>query len=286
MDIDNKSLKDCEFKCNFCNASFSSKKTLTFHIKSNKKCIVNRPVLNISCIWCNTTFLTKDDLVKHHKICVVDKETIYAITLEQNKQLQEKINTLEEHIEEKIEKQIKEKEEQIKDLQEKLYNLANKSTTTNNTTYNVTLNCDKPLLLAKERVSSLMVQHCNISYLKNGGKGIAQWFLKYVCVNDKGNICLECTDKRRKTFKYIDVNDKLVTKSGEELADIVDSCKEDFKKCSHFKEYEKEYFDKQYENMNYMVNFFGFQKTFINHLAKVTCTDNIKYIEPIQQVSM
>jgi len=275
MSIDNQISKSNDFECSFCNASFNSKKTLTAHLKSSKRCISNRPTLNINCIWCSSTFITKDDLIKHYKKCVADKENIHIITLEQNKKLQDIIKEKEDI--------IKSKDDIIKDLQDKLYNLANKSTTTNNTTYNVTLNCDKPLLLAKERVTGLMNQYCSLPYLKRGGEGIADWFLKYVCVNERGNICLECTDKTRKIFKYIDVNDKIITNSGEELTDLIEVCKKDFMNSEHYKEYYRMYEEHPYENREYMFNFIHFKKSFIAYLAKKTHATNIKYVPPIQE---
>ena len=117
MSIDDKSSNSNDYECSFCSTVFNSKKTLTDHLKSSKRCLSKRPILNINCIWCNTSFITKDDLNKHYKKCSADKETIYTITLEQNRQFQEKVKLL---------------EKQNKDLQEKLFTIANKPTNTTN----------------------------------------------------------------------------------------------------------------------------------------------------------
>ena len=68
-----KSVKKCDFLCNFCNSKFALKKTLDVHLKSSKKCIAIRPKLDIKCIWCKGSFITNDDLQKHYKKCEIDK---------------------------------------------------------------------------------------------------------------------------------------------------------------------------------------------------------------------
>ena len=250
------------------------------HLRTIKPCCDKSKESNIKCIWCEQSFLSNLQLDKHK--CISNKDAVLISYIEKLKSKENIIKEKEDTIKSK-EDIIRSKDDIIKDLQDKLYNLANKSTTTNNTTYNVTLNCDKPLLLAKERVTGLMNQHCSLPYLKRGGEGIADWFLKYVCVNERGNICLECTDKTRKIFKYIDVNDKIITNSGEELTDLIEVCKKDFMNSEHYKEYYRMYEEHPYENREYMFNFIHFKKSFIAYLAKKTHATNIRYVPPIQE---
>jgi len=255
--------KSVLFSCEFCQAVFKRSDVLLRHLKTSKKCLETRPKIDIKCIWCEEVFLTKEKLEKHSSKCGIDKDIAYTSLKEKTKSL---------------EKQLEDKDSHIKDLEEKLFNLANKSSTTNNNnnTYNITLNCDKPLLLSKERVSELMWRHLTVDDLKSGGGGYCRWFLKHVAVNEKGNITIECTDKKRKVFKYIDEGDKLITKDGEEIAELIRVCRNSsgfLNQSEQGIEYDK--YIKEYNDHLNLTKSTNFKKDFIKRLSEDTYKENL-----------
>ena len=277
MKIENHS----EFTCEFCKATFNLKYNYERHIKTNKKCLEKRPKIEIKCIWCNECFMSNLYLENHYNCCSINKVNAYNSLLSKYNLLKEQLDEKDKVHNKKIEekelfyiKQIEERDNQIKDLQDKLFTVANKSTTTNNY---FTLNCDKPLLLNKERVIDLMIKYCNVEYLEQGGFGIAKWFLKYVCTNEDGKVCIECTDKKRKVFKYIDENDILLTKTKEDLISLMNSCKPEIvDKSDHYKEFiikgEQPGNGLSYINRFLSINY---SKPFINTLARLTHKDSL-----------
>ena len=259
------------FNCEFCGSNFSHNYNLTKHLKTSKKCLESRPKIDIKCIWCEEIFLTKDKLEKHSSKCGIDKENAFVSVLEKNKALEDRLEEKNKLLENNI-KQLEEKDKHIKELEEKVFALANKTSTT----YNITLNCDKPLLLEKERVTELMWRYLTIEDMKLGGGGYCRWFLKHVAINDKGNIAIECTDKNRKIFKYIDEGDKLVTKEGEEIAELIRSCYSSsgfLNQSDQGIEYQK-YVEKYNDNPNF-TNFTNFKKNFIKRLSEETYNENL-----------
>ena len=259
------------FNCEFCGSKFSHNYNLTKHLKTSKKCLESRPKIDIKCIWCEEVFLTKDKLEKHSSKCGIDKENAFVSVLEKNKALEYRLEEKNKLLENNI-KQLEEKDKHIKELEEKVFALANKTSTT----YNITLNCDKPLLLEKERVTELMWRYLTVEDMKLGGAGYCRWFLKHVAINDKGNIAIECTDKNRKIFKYIDEGDKLVTKEGEEIAELIRSCYSSsgfLNQSDQGIEYQK-YIEKYNDNIS-LTNFTNFKKKFIKRLSEETYKENL-----------
>ena len=278
MNINN-NLSNNKFECNYCNSTFSSKKTLLFHVKSNKKCLSNRPILSINCIWCKSLFVSKDELNKHYNKCGSDKENIHIITLEQNKQLQEKVKQIEELLEQTIKQKddiIKQRDDNIEKLQEKLFTIANKPTTTTTnikTINNIKLNCDKPLNLEYDNVFNMMKNHLNTTYLSQGGYGIGKWFLKYVCTNERGNICIECTDRNRKVFKYKDEEDELKRVTGDDLHKLVKKAYAEFTTTPlyiEFDEWERDQRERGRDTMDILSGLMDYKKDFLNHLSDKT----------------
>jgi len=265
--------------CLICDKQFSTKYNLNKHLRESKSCSNSNIQDNKQeCLWCKGKY---DNIKNHIKSCKISKEVIYSMH-------QGEINNLQQA------------NQQIKDLQDKLFNLANKTTTVTNTinntrTYNAILSCDKPLILNKERVLSFMIDKCSIEHLKKGGKGICDWFLESVCINDRGLICIECFDRNRKMFRYEDDNGKVKEISGEEIVDIIKSCLPSFKKTIIYKQFLREIeeecnkrycsedsFLKQYEYTNGIEDM---KNEFIKRLIERThkdgynCSLGIKYIE-------
>ncbi len=264
--------------CHLCNKQFSTKFNLNKHLRESKSCSnLNNQVYKQECLWCKGKY---DNIKNHIKSCKTSKEVTYSM-------YQSEVNNLQQAL------------QQIKDLQDKLFNLANKTTVTNtinNTrTYNAILTCDKPLILNKERVMSIMIDKCKVSHLKQGGKGICDWFLESVCINDSGLICIECFDRNRRMFRYEDDNEKIKEISGEEIVDIIKRCLPSFKKTITYNQFLNEVSeecDKKYcseeaflkkceytENIEYMKNDFIKRLIERTHKDGHNCSFGIKYLD-------
>ncbi len=256
--------------CEYCGASFKQIQHLNRHIKTNQKCLNLRGIKeNIKCIWCNECFISKSQFEKHKIVCNIDKDITYAMILE-------KYNSLLDKIKEK-DGLLEDKDKQIKDLQDKLFTIANKTTTTNNTYNNVTLICGKPLSLDKNRVYEIMNRTCTPDYLLKGGEGLAIWFVDNVCKNNEGRTCIQCTDKKRKIFKYINDDDKLEIKTEEEIFSLMNECKARFSRESkNYKEFLNlaDKFDYE-ESYRIYGTYVEYQEPFINKLIELTYKDNL-----------
>lgn len=236
----NKIMDNSVFSCEFCDSSFTLKRNLVQHLKTSKKCISKRPKIDISCIWCKGDFITKDDLDKHYKKCNVNKEIEHIKLIEENKSLIKENKSLTKEIDNiktDKEKEIERLNSIIKDLTSKIKG----DTTINNpVTYNITLNCAKPLLLSKERIIKLMNSTCVPRYIRNGQEGLADWFLNDVCRNDNSDIAIECTDKKRKKFRYEDENDIPKEISAIGLTDLLRDCIPTFKNTTYYHQAKQE----------------------------------------------
>ncbi len=247
--------KEETFKCNYCNSTFNSKKTLTFHLKSSKKCISNRP--DIKCIWCEQHFSSNIEIEKHN--CSSNKE---AILLSYIEQIKIKDNT------------IKYQDDIIKDLHNKIYQIA-LNNASKPSKIPRELKCDYPLILEYDRVFYMM--KTNIYNYINEEKGVSTWFLKKVCTNEEGNICIECTDKFRKIFKYIDDENKVKKVTGEEIYNLV------LKASEEFKVIELEQGKNERDTIMSIISNSKFKKTFIKELSNLTYVNSFLYVNPIQE---
>jgi hypothetical protein len=273
MEKELKTKEKCDFSCNYCGSIFSLKKTLDVHIKTNKKCIKTRPKIDISCIWCKQSFLVQYDLEKHIKNCQANKEQIYIDCLQQ-------INLLEK-ITISRKEEITYYKQQINELQNKLVELAEKSkgTTTINTTYNVTLKCGKPLVLSKKKMVDLLINTCDINFIKQGELGLGRWFMKYGCRNENDEICIQCTDKNRGIFKYINKDDETKQITTKYLQAFMFKCLNDYIKTDNYKEIENninEYCKLilDFSTAAVSLSFLNPQRRFINYVIAETYKDS------------
>jgi hypothetical protein len=245
----NKTMNNDVFVCEFCDTKFGLKRTLSAHLKSSKRCISKRPKIDISCIWCKGDFISKDDLEKHYKKCNINKEIEYVKVVEELKHrdiiIKERGHTILEK-----DKEIERLNSIIKDLTCKIKGDTTNNTINNPVTYNITLNCAKPLLLSKSRIIKIMNETCVPRYIRNGQEGLAEWFLNDVCRNDNSDIAIECTDKQRKKFRYEDENDTPKEISGVNLVDLLRDCIYPFKKTTYYHQAKQEAQD-NLQNDNY-----------------------------------
>ncbi len=260
------------FICDYCSGGFSTHSNLLKHMKTNKKCLSSRTKENVLCIWCNIEFTTGVQLEKHSKKCQVNKDFAY-ISLK--KEL--------EQTKKEYEKRLEDLTTQLRDANDKIFKIANKPTITSNTvnnnrTYNTTLNCDKPLDITYDRVLNIMKDVKPTNYLKAGSTGLGSFFVKNVCVNDKGNTSIECTDKKRKIFKGINSNEEQITITGDELYDLVIRCYNEYKRTDSHKEFE-EWLQEQEtlypcSTMPLLESIFCGKKEFINRVVSLTYLDS------------
>ena len=216
--------------CEFCNKTFSMRKTLLAHVRSSKRCIEKRNSIKIICTWCSKNFDSNTSLIQHYKICDTNKEMLYTtalITIEQHKKK-----------EEEYKEEIKENKEKIKELEDKLFKIANKTKTTintNTTINNVTLTCDKPLVLSSERILNILITKCEKEHILRGENGVAEIIVNYICRNELGNLCIECTDVKRKSLRYIDEYGIQQSLTIDKFIGIIKACLNDFRKHNVFK---------------------------------------------------
>lgn len=204
--------------CMFCQATFKDKYKLQRHIQTSKKCIENRPTITYNCIWCSQSFILKDDLNKHYKKCEENKEQIHMDLMTKNNYM------------------IEEKDKIIKDLQDKLYSLANKTTISNTTknNYTVNLTCAKPFIFSRKRIVNLLKTTCNEKYMLQGEIGTAKWFIDKACINNEGKKALQTTDRRRKILKYIDEREDIKQTTGNQLKKCMIKCLNDYRKTPQY----------------------------------------------------
>jgi len=280
------------YNCEYCNSSFALKRTLNVHLKSSKKCIANRPKIELKCLWCYMKFSIKEDLEKHYSKCNSDKNLLYKealneidllktkekeykTQLEKEKkehllQLEKEKKEITQLMTERLDKEIERLNDIIKDLSSKV-----NSTTINPVTYNITLNCGKPLVLDKKRIVEVMDNSCGVGYIKRGQIGLAEWFLLEACMNENSEITLECTDKKRKTFRFIDENDETKQLSGDAIVTLLRECMPSFENTFYYKQAE---FEANEEHKHTYSTFYRekineFKKPgtkFINHLVDRT----------------
>jgi len=268
-------LQEFAIICDFCKATFRDKYTLNRHLNTSKKCINNRPKIYINCIWCNEKFVSKNEVEKHDKECKADKNMIYIQLLEELKNKDKQIENI-----------IREKDKQIENIIKDLTSKVNSSNTTttniNSVTYNnnLTLKCAKPLLLSKERIIMIMDRTCEPYYIKRGQEGLADWFLNEVCRNDNSDICIECTDKSRKKFRYEDENDKLKEITGYGLKELLRGCMPIFKTMLYYRQTKEECGDDitRYDVLEIHNAISDFERPgnkFINYLVDKTHNDSV-----------
>jgi hypothetical protein len=260
--------------CDFCGTSFKDTSSLNRHIKTNKKCLSKRPDIKIDCVWCKEGFLSKIYLEKHN--CSANKEALYL-------SLSEKYNELEKQFKTTLE----DKDRQIKDLQEKLFLIANKPTTTNvnnnsTTTYNVTLECGKPMSFSVDKMVNLLQKTCNINYVLEGETGLGKWVIDHGCRNDDGELCIQTTDKNRGVIKYIDEKDKIQRLEKEQFIDFFTKTLTKYNNTTEAGEIKKQILDmweKYHGNETAMyIEFISPKNKFFRHVMKESHKGKVEFI--------
>lgn len=98
-------------ECEFCKKSFSSFQALQLHIKTAKKCLMNRENFDmVECDYCLKEFPGKESLQRHHLTCRFKEK--FADLVEENKTLKAQVSVLQQEI--LLFKRAKKKEEHTK----------------------------------------------------------------------------------------------------------------------------------------------------------------------------
>jgi len=224
------------FNCGFCNNVLSSKSSLNYHQKTNKKClqIQGKDINKYTCIGCNKKFSYKAGYNRHISNCgshdVIDKKIIeYKKKLnKQNKIKNRQIKDIEiKHKKELKEKDIEHKKElkeqeskymkQICDLQDRIQELATKAiekpTTKNNYTTNTNIMNLAPLDMEEfaKRVEEVIMNNMNENHLIEGQAGVARLLSGSGCLKtNEGKNFITCTDTSRGVWKHKDKDGNIV----------------------------------------------------------------------------
>ena len=88
-----------EYKCQYCQKIFSQKSNLNTHLKTAKKCILNRNlsqenIINFNCDYCNKNFTQKINLNIHLNNC--NQYKIFLKVKEYENMLTEKDKTIQD----------------------------------------------------------------------------------------------------------------------------------------------------------------------------------------------
>lgn len=200
--------------CSFCKSEFTSRQGLSNHLRTAKYCLQKR--LNNSSIkcLCGNKSLDDQNFEAHKQVCITYRlsernksleEENRSLVLEKN-QLAEKVQKLEKRLE-----YIQGQFDVIVSDKEKYYSTVEKAAldkkTVNNNQYNNLLTFP---VLDKDR----MDEKCKMItpvIVRSGQVALANFFVNKVATNEKGEIGVICTDKTRKTFRYLRQDGKIVT---------------------------------------------------------------------------
>jgi hypothetical protein len=228
------------FKCEFCNAILKSMSSLNQHKKITKYCLKIQNKNNENkfiCHYCENNFTTKQSLTNHLKICKEKDINIHIeneekiIDLEgEIKLLNEEIRTLNDRINEQ--NIIISKLEAENNIYKKDHDSLNKIYSINNDTL---LDIAKQTKNTYNTVNNLAVYDIDkitehftnkLEYMTkediiNGQRGIANIIAP--CLQDEnGNKMLSCTDRSRLVFTKVDSNkNKIKDIELKELASVI-----------------------------------------------------------------
>lgn len=212
--------------CEFCNKEFSSRGNLNLHQRTAKYCIIIQEKdannLKLECEHCQMTFTRKSNLKSHILNC---KEKDLSLYKGEIKNLRKRIKELEiskiqnEEKIENYEKQIQKLEEKNNDLQNQVIELAERAIDRpshyTNTEQRTTKNIDNrvlnmvPMNFTQESILKALEENFTENHLMLGQKGVADFCLENILVNDEGKYLMKCTDPSRKTFIYMDEENNL-----------------------------------------------------------------------------
>ena len=229
-------------ECLFCKKNLSSKYNLSYHQKTNKKClsiqeVENNNIIEVklsTCDFCNKSF-TSQNLKVHLSICKIKTEHDNKKKLEEEnekkivelkKENEKKIDELKKEYEKKLKKQKKllqikdieicklQKELEVKD---EIYDDEHKTIKTialqprNNTNNNNNTNIIGNLNLDDtEKIKNVIETNFTSDDILDGQKGLANFAVRNILKDEHGNLLYACTDSSRKMFKFRNLDGQII----------------------------------------------------------------------------
>lgn len=229
-------------ECLFCKKNLSSKYNLSYHQKTNKKClsiqeVENNNIIEVklsTCDFCNKSF-TSQNLKVHLSICKIKIEHDNKKKLEEEnekkivelkKENEKKIDELKKDYEKKLKKQKKllqikdieicklQKELEVKD---EIYDDEHKTIKTialqprNNTNNNNNTNIIGNLNLDDtEKIKNVIETNFTADDILDGQKGLANFAIRNILKDEHGNLLYACTDSSRKMFKFRNLDGQII----------------------------------------------------------------------------
>ena len=229
-------------ECLFCKKNLSSKYNLSYHQKTNKKClsiqeVENNNIIEVklsTCDFCNKSF-TSQNLKVHLSICKIKTEHDNKKKLEEEnekkivelkKENEKKIDELKKEYEKKLKKQKKllqikdieicklQKELEVKD---EIYDDEHKTIKTialqprNNTNNNNNTNIIGNLNLDDtEKIKNVIETNFTADDILDGQKGLANFAVRNILKDEHGNLLYACTDSSRKMFKFRNLDGQII----------------------------------------------------------------------------
>ena len=223
-------------ECQFCKNSLNNKYSLSYHQKTNKKCLSiqekenNDDVVEVklnSCKFCNKVFSVQN-LKTHLLTCKRKKQ--FESEEELKKENEKKIVELKKEYEKKLKKQKREYEKllQIKDIEicklqkelevkDEIYDDEHKTIKTialqprNNTNNNNNTNIIGNLNLDDtEKIKNVIETNFTADDILDGQKGLANFAVRNILKDEHGNLLYACTDSSRKMFKFRNLDGQII----------------------------------------------------------------------------
>jgi len=225
-------------ECEHCHHVLTTLSSLKLHQKTAKYCLAkqNKIVEEYRCTFCNTSFTLKSSLHKHLRICksntpliqeqlheldmlkkelelsLLREKEVEKIRFECDKKLSDKdmiiseqkiiIKELQENYKKNIEMQNKDLNDRIQSLAEKAIakpTIINKNITTTNQIIN------NMMPITDEHLHE-HIQNLNPLHVQNGASGYAKYALEYPLKD-----MIVCTDFQRRSCKYKDENGNVIS---------------------------------------------------------------------------
>jgi hypothetical protein len=221
-----------EYKCQFCNKIFTQKSNLNTHIKTAKKCILNRSndlekVITFNCDFCDKKFTQKNVLNVHLNSCnqykLYNQEKEYKnIILEKDKNIEELLRKNDEIKSFYLEK-IQDLKDTILRLEETNKELALKAierptNITNNKSDNHSINNNtynnlQPVNLSPDYIYQVFDQNLKLEDIYQGQRGLANIVANKLLKDESGKPIAFCNDKSRQIIKYKNEDNQIVKDS-------------------------------------------------------------------------
>jgi predicted RNA-binding Zn-ribbon protein involved in translation (DUF1610 family) len=229
-------------KCEHCNSTLKTEKSLERHIKTNKRCLSSRLLINdFKCSKCglasasqyhhnihfkgscdNQRVILFNQYKKSQSELEEYKKESYTNILE-NKKLTAERNAVELeneqllsdniNLERQFENTILDLKKEIEDYKKQIFSIASQPKNTTNTTTNnnqTNIKVDKMLVasLTEDLIKLKADQFMQIKHIDNGIKGYADFMIEHL----PGTIA--CTDVSRNILKYKDEKNEIHTDTG------------------------------------------------------------------------